>query len=145
MSLTQKYKNVTAYGSELLKMNSSTYALRRKVIDVIYQINDWCREADLPRLPRIEVRIVTECECTDKGKIAGYAYTGNLIIHIPTDTLDFTELKFQHVVFHEVLHAIGFPHKDKCPLMHPYIPKKLDRDEQWYTLGKYLREYAESK
>ncbi len=114
-------KNKTKDGYRLKKMNDNTYKLRRKVINIIYGLNNFLKEKKCDPLPRIEVRIVEEHKC--KRAVGGYAYIGKNIIHIPEKTLDYNYESLLRVVIHEVLHGIGFEHDNNCHIMHPGWPK----------------------
>jgi hypothetical protein len=97
------------YGKNL-KMDNDTYALRRKVMNVLYEAKTY-----VPNLSRIEVRI------TDKpthSNHSGIAYMGANVIFIPKRTLGWSEKVIREVVLHEVLHAtLSIEHDEKCPLM----------------------------
>ena len=49
---SKDWKNRTALGAKMHKMNDATYALRRNIMDAIYELKNHVE------LPRIEVRIV---------------------------------------------------------------------------------------
>ena len=100
-----------------LDMDARVYQLRRKVIDLIYEIK---REV-CPQLPRISVR-VTETHPT----IRGCARIGGHQIWITEQATRDKDLRT--VVYHEVLHSIGVQHNANCPLMHPSannVPKDV--------------------
>ena len=142
------FKNKTAYGSKMLKMNDETYKLRKKVINIIYDVNKFCNKNNLQKLPRIEVRIVSDIPKCKEGKykgskIIGYAYEGGKVIHIPETTLNFKDNKILFVVLHEILHSIGFKHKKGCPLMNPFY-KDCSEVKMWDTLLKYIIKYSKS-
>jgi hypothetical protein len=125
-------KNRTANGCRLNKMNDNTYAMRRKVMDVIYEAKR--RGYDLPR---IEVRIVNG----GKEEVCGYAYLGKNIVHMKQEYINIHPAQFIHVVLHEIVHAVtGFRHDDNCHLMNPYVPtiKEADTDKAWTAFNKYL-------
>tara|TARA_R110002020_G_C15900634_1_gene740947 strand:- start:107 stop:541 length:435 start_codon:yes stop_codon:yes gene_type:complete len=142
MSYKNQLKNKTAYGSKLLKMNNSTYDLRRKVINRIYDYNNHLKTINLPKLPRIEVRIVSKCtECPEGLKgVAGYAYMNKKIIHIPEDSFKYTGILFDQLIMHEILHSIGFNHKKDCPVMNPSL-RKVARKALENTFYKYLKKH----
>lgn len=132
-------KNQTSYGAKLLKSrNSETYKLRRRVIEVIYKANATLVESGLDRLPRLEVRIVTEGD----GSFAGYAYVGNKILHIAENTTKWkrSEADFEHVILHEIVHAIGYFHLEGCPLMHEDW-LEIDQQEQWSIFRSYVEDF----
>lgn len=103
-------KNRTAFGHQLNTMNDNTYLLRRKVIDIIYELKKQVE------LPRIEVRIVSGGEYSN----CGYAYMGCNIVHINEKHMD--KPHFYQVVLHEILHAVlAIEHDEKCDLMSAYV------------------------
>ena len=92
----------------------------------------------LDKLPRVEVRIVTRGD----RSFAGYAYLNKCIIHISEKTLDYSDVNLLHVVLHEVLHGIGYPHKQKCKLMHPtWDNGSIIESEQWKVFKSYVADY----
>jgi len=92
-------------------MSPAVYALRRQVIDLIYEAKKL-----VPDLPRIEVR-VTE----NHDSILGMAYMERNIIHITERSV-----ASRSVVFHEILHAVyGTEHDETCPLMASILKKEL--------------------
>lgn len=135
---TTHLKNDTSHGAKLLRSrNSETYKLRRRVIEVIYKANATLVESGLDRLPRLEVRIVTKGD----GSFAGYAYVGNKILHIAEDTTRWkNEADFEHVILHEIVHAIGYWHLDGCPLMHKDW-LEIDQQEQWSIFRSYVEDF----
>lgn len=107
------FKNRTAYGHSLNKMDSQNYLLRRKVIDVIYDLNK------IVKLPRIEVRIVSGGE-----NLCGYAYMNGNVVHMNESHMNKTY--FYQVVLHEILHAVlGIEHDEKCDLMSAVVRTEL--------------------
>jgi hypothetical protein len=103
------------------KMNNATYALRRQVMDCIYEA-----KALVKQLPRIDVRITD----SDNHDILGLAASNQKTIWIPATTLELKPLEVRHVVFHEICHAaFGTAHDDKCLLMAPVI-KRTTRAQQ---------------
>jgi Zn-dependent peptidase ImmA (M78 family) len=103
-------KNKGAFGHQLNRMNDSNYLLRRKVIDIIYELKKHVE------LPRIEVRIVSG----GKDSICGYAYMGCNIVHINEKHMNRKHL--YQVVLHEILHAVlATEHDEKCDLMSAYV------------------------
>ena len=134
MKQRQHLKNRPSYGSKLLKMDDNTYALRRKVIDIIYLAK---KEVNLPR---VEVRIVEGAQWDKEGYIMGYAYMGKNIIHIEKRYVGSTNTVLTTLVLHEILHAVlSTKHNDKCPLMKPYISELVNLDEIWKTFKSYFK------
>jgi predicted metal-dependent hydrolase len=123
-------KNKTANNHSLNTMNDKTYQLRRKVIDIIYEVKKLCN------IPRIEVRIVSggnENNC-------GYAYLNANIIHINETYVNKEYIVLKFIVLHELVHAItGFKHDDNCPLMSPYLPKTINEKIITETFLKYIK------
>jgi len=133
-------KNKTKDGYRLKKMNDNTYKLRRSVINIIYELNNFLKANKCKRLPRVEVRIIEEHNC--KRKIGGYAYIGRNIIHIPEQSVGLSYEKLLRIVIHEVLHGLGFHHDDKCHIMHPGWPTlvydNLTREKLLNTFLGYI-------
>ena len=117
------------FGHTPVRMDDSVYLLRRQVIEVIYAAN-----RRLPvRLPRIEVRVV------DGGSshVAGYAWMGANIVHIPKAT--FGKPHLVQVVLHEILHAVlSTEHDEDCRLMSAYVDRALTDDEAWELFLGYF-------
>lgn len=132
----KKYKNQTIKGAKVRKMNEETYALRRRAIDIIYELKAELRAIDKD-LPRIEVRIVD----TDPSVTAcAYAYLGQNIVHISTKWAKYgTEEEFYHIVLHEIVHAAtGFRHDNDCYLMHPNLPVNPMPEKSLAAFVKYF-------
>ena len=95
------------------KMNSDVYKLRRRVIDLIYEIKE------MVNLPRVEVRITDDHESIlgqgTKGQFRGRSW-----IWISERAIKASEFDLRTIVYHEVLHAVfGVNHDESCPLMKP--------------------------
>jgi len=133
-------KNRTKDGYRLKKMNDNTYKLRRRVINIIYELNNFLKAKKRNPLPRVEVRVIEEHNC--KRKIGGYAYIGKNIIHIPEQSIGLSYEKLLRIVIHEVLHGIGFEHDNKCHIMHPGWPTlvydNLTTQKLFGTFLKYI-------
>ena len=131
---TKRLKNTASYGGKVLKMNDDVYALRRKVLGVIYDAKK------LVDLPRIEVRIVEGAKLEGQdSSIMGYAYMGKNIVHIEKKYVSVHPDTLIHLVLHEVLHAVkATPHNDKCPLMHPII-NNHPVSECWKIFESYFK------
>jgi hypothetical protein len=138
MIQNRQLKNRTVRGAELLTMNEHTFRLRRLVINIIHKANNYLVTNGLDKLPRVEVRIVTKGD----NSFAGYAVLNKCIIHISEKTLDYSDVNLLHVVLHEVLHGIGYPHKQKCKLMHPnWNNGSIIESEQWEVFKSYVTDY----
>jgi hypothetical protein len=110
---TNQLKNRAEYGHSLNKMNDQNYLLRKKVINIIYDLNK------IVKLPRIEVRIVSGGE-----DLCGYAYMNANVVHMNESHMNKTY--FYQVVLHEILHAVlGIEHDEKCDLMSAYVKTEL--------------------
>jgi hypothetical protein len=102
-------KRTTTSILENKKMNTSVFAERRQVINVIYEL-----KKAVPSLPRVEVRITKNSET--RPNLAGLGSMKGYVVWIPEKTLK-SDILFQ-VVAHEVLHAVkGAKHDEKCDLM----------------------------
>lgn len=133
MRTRSRYTNKTSYGYKLKTMDNDTYALRRKVMNIIYQIKNSGYD-----IPRIEVRIVSETTDTQK-EVCGYAYLSENVVHIAEKYAKADDDMLTHLVLHEVVHAVtGFRHDDKCYLMNPYIPMNPNPKRSWKSFSKYL-------
>ncbi len=125
MSKSRAYK-VSCSDLTNKEMGPVVYALRRKVIDLIYQAGE------LVDLPRITVR-VTE----NHKSILGVGGMGRNIVWITADMV-----ASRAVVFHEILHAVyAQGHVEGCPLMAPAIDHNLDDA----TCNRLFVEYATGK
>lgn len=108
------FKNKTANGHSLNKMDDKNYLLRRKVIDIIYDLNK------LVKLPRIEVRIVSGGQANN----CGYAYMGGCVVHMNEAYMN--SVCTYQVVLHEILHAVlATPHDENCKLMSAMVDYSL--------------------
>ena len=130
---SRDWKNSTSYGAKMHKMNDATYALRRNVIEAIYELKKHVN------LPRIEVRIVDAGD----GGYCGYAYLNSNVIHI-RDTYASDQYKSKasilHLTAHEVVHAVtGFEHDKDCYLMQPYHVVNPDVSKSIEAFKKYFK------
>jgi len=131
----QKLKNKAAYGAKVMKMDDQVYALRRKVIDAIYEVKR--RGYDLPR---IEVRVVEGTE----GATA-YAYTGRNIIHVDKRWID---QDIQIRTMHEIGHAtFGVGRVPGCLLMdcEDWTRYSVDPEKIFKIFDKYYKKYTKTK
>jgi len=112
------------------KMNEDTYKLRRKVIDLIYEINE------IIKLPRINVRITK-----DHKQILGSAsLTKNTnIIWITEKSITLSDYDLRSIVYHEILHTVyGIPHYKNCPLMKPIHKKGMNKSQVQKIFLSYM-------
>lgn len=128
MRRTRALKNTAARGGKMLKMDDNVYAMRRKVMDELYNIK---RRGY--RIPRIEVRIVSE-----NTDACAYAYLGQNIIHFNKKYINVK--RFTQVVLHEIVHAtFGIGEVVGCRLMHctEFWLNDCSESEAWELFDKY--------
>lgn len=117
------------------KMNDHTYALRRKVMDVIYEAKKKGYE-----IPRIEVRIVEGA----KGACA-YAYLGKNIVHVDERYIaDKYSYMFTQIILHELGHAVfGLKRVVDCRLMDCKKLWKFNTsvEEAWEIFEGYYKKW----
>jgi hypothetical protein len=130
----------SGYGRNL-KMNDDVYALRRQVIDIIYQAKNVLRSNGID-LPRLDVRIIENS--ADKPQVLGVARLKGNIIWIATKSLEKYKAHLRDTVYHEIVHAVtGFGHDDNCKLMAPCINLlPLSDDEANGLLVKYFKNHS---
>ena len=117
-----------------LKMNDEVYKKRRKVLDFIYELKN-----EGFKLPRIDVRIGTDKDCTILGK----ARLKDNIIWISQKTIDYKMNELRSVVYHELLHAIyGCNHVKGCPIMSATQPEvAVNKVKAIEIFKKYYNKY----
>jgi predicted transcriptional regulator with HTH domain len=122
---TNKIKN--------FKMSDAVYKLRRKVIELIYEV-----KKGGVKLPRISVRIG---EQTVKHKnVLGCAKMNGNQMWITKDAIDLGIDTLRNVVFHEIAHAVfNINHDEKCPLMQSALNTILNQEDCLKHLAKYQR------
>ena len=128
---TRSNKNKTAFGGKMLKMDDNVYALRRKVMDVLYQIKRRGYS-----IPRIEVRIVD-----GSTEACAYAYLGQNIAHFNKNYIN--RKNFTQIVLHEVVHAtFGIGEVFGCKLMHcsEFWNNNVSESEAWELFEKYYND-----
>ena len=121
--------NRTAYDAKMMKMDQDVYQLRKKVMNVIYEV-----KRNGYKIPRVEVRIVEE----GQEDMMGYAYLNENIVHIKRE---FTNCKetLTHLVLHEIVHACaGLGHDENCYLMRSVIPRNVNVENSWKAFSKYF-------
>ena len=109
--MTNNLKNKTAFSGSMLKMNGDTYAMRRKVMDFIYNVKR--KGYDIQRQ---EIRVVKGC----RGAFA-YAYIGCNVMHFDIACFNVDKDFFEVIILHELCHsALGIARIEGCPLMDCY-------------------------
>lgn len=137
-----KSKKSTKFTTTLLKnkeMNDNTYALRRKVIELIYEAKEL-----VPTLPRVDVRI---CHTDKTGScILGVGRMKQNVIWIAEESISSDWVNLRHVVFHELLHAVyGIKHDEKCPLMKAQHHLGLNKAECHKHFMKWVKKSTKGK
>lgn len=101
-------------GNRVLDMDDNVYKYRRMVIDSIYRVNNLLKSKGLKRLPRQEVRILS-----DTGRCGGMANLGGNIVTVPMNTIRRGQDYVYRIVLHELVHSVyGYVHPETdCPLM----------------------------
>lgn len=95
-------------------MDSEVYALRRRVMALIYEIKE------MVDIPRVEVRITDDHDSVLGMGSMGPSRGGRSWIWITERAITASEFDLRSIVYHEVLHAVyGVGHNDSCPLMKP--------------------------
>jgi hypothetical protein len=119
-----------------LKMSNEVYALRREVMNYLYEAKNVLRSIGI-EIPRVDVRITDNSghDALGMGRLRGN------IIWISTSSLKKWNTHLRDVVYHELVHAItGFEHDDNCRLMCPCVNLvPLDKDEADILLIKYFK------
>ena len=99
-------KSVNSSLAVNLEMSDAVYALRKQVMDFIYEANE------VVKLPRITVRIAEPNE----SQVLGVGRLGECIIWITPRAIANYDLRA--IVYHEIIHAVySAEHNEKCPLM----------------------------
>ena len=130
-NLTKKGKKMKTKQIKNFKMNDAVYKLRRKVIDLIYEV-----KSEIRSLPRIEVRIGE----ARNHRTLGVAALKDLKIWITKDAIDLGPDALRNIVFHEIVHAVsGFGHDEKCSLMQPTLKTILNKKDCLDHLKKYIQ------
>tara|TARA_B100000029_G_C17002230_1_gene751614 strand:+ start:134 stop:484 length:351 start_codon:yes stop_codon:yes gene_type:complete len=115
-------------------MNNEVYKSRSKVMQFIYELKN-----EGFKLPRIDVRIGTDKDCTILGK----ARLKDNIIWISQKTIDYKINELRSVVYHELLHAIyGCNHVKGCPIMSAEQPEvAVNKVKAIEIFKKYYNKY----
>jgi len=100
-------------------MNPATYALRRAVMQYVYEAKHLLGG----NMPRVDVRITDAHD----SNVLGAAYMKGNSIFIPANTVVRPDLR--DIVFHELCHAVfGTEHVNGCPLMNPSVMKASHKE-----------------
>ena len=127
-------KNKTTKNFVNFKMTDEVYKLRKKVINVLYDLKN-----NGFNIPRIDVRIGQHKNC----QVLGVAKLNNNIIFITENAIDKKENEFYHTVLHELIHTIyGCEHDSKCHIMKAYQPEVVQSKDKLLTIFKnYYNKY----
>ena len=129
---TDIYKGMKIKKIKNFEMNKETYSLRRKVINLIYEVKN-----SGVSLPRIEVRIGEP----RKQNLLGCAALKDNKIWITDDAINMGEDALRNGVFHEIVHAVtGFGHDEKCPLMCSALGTPLNKKDCLDKLKQYINQ-----
>lgn len=121
----------TKYGANL-KMNDDVYALRRKVMQFVYE----AKVLTLNKMKRVDVRIIEN----NKEGVAGVARMAARIIWIPESYANNLTGKLRQVVFHELLHAVyNIDHNEKCDLMCANVSAQINEKMQNKIFLSYIK------
>ena len=102
-----------------LKMNDDVYKLRRRVIELIYEVRE------IKKLPRITVRITD-----DYKNVLGIGRLYKNIIWIPKKGVNQSKSELRYTVYHEILHTVfGVGHHEGDKLMGSIHNKGLSKKE----------------
>lgn len=110
-------KNVKCSYHKNRDMNPETYALRRQVMEILYEAREVIGKENMPR---VDIRI------TDTERhVLGTARMNDCMVWIPAATCGRSKEVLREVVYHELCHALwGVEHDEKCKLMCAYLNKK---------------------
>ena len=123
-------KNKTTKNFTNFKMDANTYAMRCKVMSVIYAV----KKAGM-NIPRVDVRIGEDKNCHVLGK----GRLNDNIIWITPKAINKGENYLYHTVLHELVHTIfGKGHSRTCHLMSAYQPQVVSSKDK---LIKQFRRY----
>lgn len=123
-------KQIISKDVQNYQMNSETYALRKRVINFIYEI-----KKHVPNLPRVEVRVGKAI----KRNLLGQAKLNKKIVWITDIALNMNDKELRNTVYHELIHAVyGIEHDEKCPLMQSCLDTVLNKEDCVKHFLKYI-------
>ena len=116
------------------KMTNEVYKLRKKVINVLYELKNMGYS-----LPRIDVRIGQ----SKHYNTLALARLNDNIMWISERAIEQKENNFYHTILHELIHTIyGWGHDEKCHIMSEYQPKVVYSKNKLLTIFKnYYNKY----
>ena len=128
-------KNTTSKYIENFKMDKDVYALRRQVINILYDVKKM-----IPNFPRIDVRIGKD-KCGD-GTL-GTGRPNQNIIWITKDCINRGTDFLMNTVLHELVHTVyGFGHDERCPLMESYAKTTLPKISAFKIFKAYHKRFG---
>lgn len=131
-----KRKSKTTEIINNFKMDKDVYALRKQVMNLIYEVKNL-----VPNLPRIDVRI-GEATAKHFGTL-GVARLNQNIIWITKDAINKGTDFLRMTVLHELVHTVyGFGHDEECPLMESYAKHVLPKKYALKIFMKYHSKFS---
>ena len=126
-------KNKTTKEFKNFKMTPEVFKLRRKVINVLYELKNMGYN-----LPRIDVRIG---QSKHYNTLALERLNDN-IMWISERAIEQKENNFYHTILHEIIHTIyGCEHNEKCPLMSATLKEVLPKNKCLTIFKNYYNKY----
>ena len=131
----QRINPTIVKGVKNKKMSPEIYKLRRKVMNIIYDL----KKID-PDMERVEVRIADD---NKKGNLASARMDEHKVIWVTEEALNLPENDLRYIIAHELLHTMyGYRHKNSG-LMSPKINQGWSRQKIESRFAKRVKESKE--